>query len=251
MFVKDNRVYADTYKYLQHKSLNIVALSFVGNADDFHEVDMKLPIEASVVGNMIFWEGKKLAILPKKTDYASIKEHVIKSRYSNDEQIAIMLNKGKTADGDLQYSRMQAWRDFASELARVVDVEGYEAVTAVAVAKEKKLAEIAAYDGSSSVNGFFINGIEVWLDKDTRAGLKLRFEAEIATGKTETTLWYKGMQFPLPLNLAMQMLYAIEVYASACYDNTQSHYAAVKNLYSVEEVNAYDYTVGYPEKLSF
>ena len=101
MFVKGNRVYADTYKYLKHNSKNIVALSFVGNADDFHEVDMKLPIEASVVGNMIFWEEKKLAILPKKTDYASIKEHVIKSRYSNDEQIAIMLNKGKTADGDL------------------------------------------------------------------------------------------------------------------------------------------------------
>lgn len=251
MFTKGNRVYADTYKYLKHNSKNIVALSFVGNADDFHEVDMTLPIETSIVGRMIFWEGKLLATLPKKLDYASIKEHVIKNRYSNDEQLAIMLNKGKSPDGELQYSRMQAWRDFASELAKIVDEEGYEAATALTVAKEKKLAEIAAYDSSSSVNGFFINGIEVWLDKDTRAGLKLRFEAEIATGKTETTLWYEGMQFPLPLELAMQMLYAIEVYASACYDNTQSHYAAVKGMYSVEEINAYDYTVGYPEKLSF
>jgi hypothetical protein len=37
---------------------------------------------------------------------------------------------------------------------------------------------------------------------------------------TDTVLWQDGMQFPLPLEDAINLLYAIEIYASACYDNT-------------------------------
>lgn len=111
--------------------------------------------------------------------------------------------------------------------------------------------EIRRYDSSSEVNEFFINGLPVWLDKATRAGLKLRFEAELAMGREATTLWYNNQQFPLSLANAMQMLYAIEVYASACYDNTQAHYANVEALATIEECEAYDYRVGYPEKLNF
>lgn len=111
--------------------------------------------------------------------------------------------------------------------------------------------EIRRYDSSSEVNEFFINGLSVWLDKATRAGLKLRFEAEIAMGNENTSLWYNNMQFPLPLSQAMQMLYAIEIYASACYDNTQAHLANVEALSTIEECEEYDYKVGYPEKLYF
>lgn len=81
--------------------------------------------------------------------------------------------------------------------------------------------------------------------------MKLRFEAEIAIGKTETTLWYGNIQFPLELNLAMQMLYAIEVYASACYDNTQLHLANVDAIDTLDELLEYNYRIGYPEKLRF
>ena len=107
------------------------------------------------------------------------------------------------------------------------------------------------YDSSQSVNQFSIGETSVWLDKATRAGLMLRFQAEIATGKENTVLWYGNQQFPLPLSEAMQMLYALELYASECYDNTQSHYAAIDALTTVEDVEAYDFTVGYPEKLRF
>lgn len=70
-------------------------------------------------------------------------------------------------------------------------------------------------------------------------------------GKTETALWYNNMQFPLELSLAMQMLYAIEIYASECYDNTQLHLANVDRIETLDAVLEYDYTVGYPEKLRF
>lgn len=121
----------------------------------------------------------------------------------------------------------------------------------LAQAKAKKKNEIRAHDSSSAVNEFYIGELPVWLDKATRAGLMLRFQAEIASGKESTTLWYGSAQFPLPLSMAMQMLYGLELYASACYDNTQSHLAAVDALTTIEEVEAYDFTLFYPEKLRF
>lgn len=114
--------------------------------------------------------------------------------------------------------------------------------------------EISRYDSSNAVNEFTIGGVSVWLDKGTRVGLKLRFEAEIVKGLTETTLWFNGMNFTLPLtgdNSAVNMLYAIEIYASECYDNTQRHLKNAGLLDSIEEIIRYDYTTGYPPKLAF
>lgn len=91
----------------------------------------------------------------------------------------------------------------------------------------------------------------MWLDKATRVGLKLRFDAEIASGHTNTTLWYEGTPFNLELANALQMLNAIELYASACYDNTQMHIAYVKVMEDLETLKNYDYRTGYPEKLRF
>ena len=117
--------------------------------------------------------------------------------------------------------------------------------------KREKIDEINHYDSSDEVNIFYIQGLPVWLDKTTRSGLKLRFEAEIAMKEENTTLWYGNQSFTLQLNMAIQMLYAIEVYASKCYDNTQKHLANVEKLETLEEILVYDYKVGYPEKLNF
>lgn len=117
--------------------------------------------------------------------------------------------------------------------------------------KEDKIREITRHDSSHEVNCFYIADQETWLDKATRAGLMLRFQAEQATGADSTTLWHEGMQFPLPLGSAIQMLYALEIYASQCYDNTQRHMSEVQKLNTIEEVEQYDFTTGYPEKLVF
>ena len=117
--------------------------------------------------------------------------------------------------------------------------------------RNRKKDDILRYDTSSEINVFYVSGIAIWLDKATRAGLLLRFQAEEAQGIEDTTLWYNGMQFPLKVEQAIQMLYAIELYASACYDNTQRHLAALDMLEDEESVKAYDYTTGYPKKLEF
>lgn len=117
--------------------------------------------------------------------------------------------------------------------------------------KDSKIDDVLRYDSSNNVNLFYIGEYSIWLDKATRAGLMLRFQSEKAIKRTETTLWYDGIPFPLALNSAMEMLYALENYASMCYDNTQSHIANIKNLTTIEEVQAYDFTTGYPDKLRF
>ena len=117
--------------------------------------------------------------------------------------------------------------------------------------RKRKKDEILRYDSSEEVNAFYMHGERMWLDKATRAGLMLRLQAEQTMGKETTTLWYGANQYSLPISMAMQMLLAIEIYASECYDNTQRHMAAVDALESKEEIDAYDYRVGYPEKLEF
>lgn len=116
--------------------------------------------------------------------------------------------------------------------------------------KARKVEEILAYDSSEAVNEFSIGGVPMWLDKATRAGLLLRFEAEAKVGRTETTLWNDGQSYTLPLEQAQQILIALELYASACYDNTQRHIAEVQKMESKEAVESYDYTSGYPQKFS-
>lgn len=117
--------------------------------------------------------------------------------------------------------------------------------------KEYKIEEILRHDSSNEVNRFYIADQEMWLDKATRVGLKLRFDAEITNGQTNTTLWYEGTPFNLELANAVQMLNAIELYASACYDNTQRHIATVKSMETIEDIKSYDYRTGYPDYLRF
>lgn len=115
--------------------------------------------------------------------------------------------------------------------------------------KKLKIDEINTYDKSSTVNSFSIHSVDMWLDKETRTGLKLRFDAEKASGEQNTTLWYGSTKIALEVDVAIGLLLQVELYASRCYDTTQQHIANVQSLIILEEVNEYDFTVGYPEKL--
>lgn len=117
--------------------------------------------------------------------------------------------------------------------------------------KAEMVETILAYDSSDAVNGFYVDGQFMWLDKVTRVGLMLRINMELENGLTETTLWFNGVPFHLELDRARKMLGQIELYASKCYDNTQRHIANVSALESKEEIESYNYRTGYPDKLKF
>ena len=116
-------------------------------------------------------------------------------------------------------------------------------------AKVDKIAEIASYDTSSSVNGFVLNGLLVWLDKATRVGLMNSTTIAKAAGKQTTTLWLGGLKLVVDCDKAIQLLSALEMYALECFNVTASHMQAVSELTTIEEVEAYDYKDGYPKML--
>lgn len=119
------------------------------------------------------------------------------------------------------------------------------------IAKSEMREVILNYGNSENVDVFYFNNIPMWLNKSTRASLKLRLEAEKQKNEEQTTLWYNGFSVSLPVEDAISMLYDIEIYASKCYDNTQSQLARLENLNSIEGVDTFDYFLGYPEILSF
>lgn len=126
--------------------------------------------------------------------------------------------------------------------------EKYKGMT-VEEAKEMLIAEITDYDTSSSVNGFILNGILVWLDKATRVGLMNSTNIAKAAGQETTTLWLGGLKLVVDCDKAIQLLSVLEMYALECFNVTASHKAAVNELKTIEEVEAYDYKKGYPKML--
>lgn len=138
-----------------------------------------------------------------------------------------------------------------TELKEIIILADLPEADSVLFLKKMISRLISDYDSSSAVNEFYVAGLPVWLNKETRVGLALRFASEKGMGMENTTLWLDGMQFPFQIVIAEQILGAIEVYASKCYDNTQKHLFQVQNLNSVDELVRFDITEGFPEKLNF
>ena len=118
-------------------------------------------------------------------------------------------------------------------------------------AKKEIIRKIDEYDTSVNVNSFKLNGVDVWLSKDTRVGLMNSISIEKAAGKEQSVLWFNSICVTVNCDSAIQMLSALELYALDCYNKTSQHKINVQNLSSIEEVHNYDYTQGYPSKLEF
>lgn len=124
-------------------------------------------------------------------------------------------------------------------------------------AKVDKIAEIAAYDTSSSVNGFILNGMLIpWSKNDPnspnvekRMGLRQNIADKVALGEENIAIWLKGMSFTMPCAQAEVLMRSIENYAYECFNVTASHKQAVSELTTIEEVEAYNYKSGYPKML--
>jgi len=71
---------------------------------------------------------------------------------------------------------------------------------------EQKLQEITDYDSSDSVNSFSINGVNMWLDFDERARIRVSIDAYKANGNTTMEKYFNGTPFSFPLEVWTQML---------------------------------------------
>lgn len=118
-------------------------------------------------------------------------------------------------------------------------------------AKFEKKEQIARYDNSEAVNSFTIGNATMWLTVDERQQLATQIQANEAIGRNSMTKWFDDVPYTFQLNVWTQMLTALEVYAGDALNTTQSHKHNVNLLETIEEVDNYDFTTGYPEKLNF
>lgn len=145
--------------------------------------------------------------------------------------------------------------DVQINTGELVGVNYYEEI----VEHEPSLEDIKAivangidlYDSSESINNFAINGIKLWLDKQTRTSLSYTLSLE---SEGVMSLWSPGLppvRFDIEVPALKQMLNRLEMYAKETYDVTQNHKATVYSLSTADEVLNYNFRAGYPETIAF
>ena len=216
-----------------------------------------------VVSVKVGMGSERMVTLPVAVwDYDAIVSALIRSRYSQSEVEAIMRNLlGKKMDAADEFEALTEWcnqcKTRAAYLMNLGEKE-YDLVSeewqerckaTLEKAKKEKLAAILAYDTSSDVNGFMLNGNKVWLDKETRVGLMNSTQITRDMGQDTTTMWFDGYKLEVRCDMAIMLLSSLEMYALECFNVTAAHKKAVSELTTIEEVEAYDYKTGYPKQL--
>lgn len=140
--------------------------------------------------------------------------------------------------GELITLSLNTWKDLLSQR--------YQVIAPLDLLKVL-YAKINHYDCSEAVNSFLIGGNKFWLDKNTRVGLM--HLANCSKDNVELVLGNQVLN--IPVDIAKNFLVELEVYAGKCYLQTQKHLLAIKALNTFEDIINYDYTKGYPEKISF
>ena len=106
--------------------------------------------------------------------------------------------------------------------------------------------KIEMYDKSDNVNSFIYKGNKYWLDKQQRACMKIVAES----GLEEIEVVMGDTSVILPASLVRQFIMDLEAYAYKCYVVTAKHLNSVKSLQTPEDIIKYNYTTGYPEKIT-
>ena len=122
-------------------------------------------------------------------------------------------------------------------------------------AKREMINNVENYDKGPSVNSFVINTdddrIVAWITPDKRTSYKDSIDAAEFMGIDTVTAIFEGKQISIPTQTAKTALIKIQLYADQCFIVTEMHKAAIMALDNIQDVDNYDYTVGYPERLTF
>jgi len=117
--------------------------------------------------------------------------------------------------------------------------------------KNWKIVGLQGYAKSSAVKEFTINNINTWFESEQRDSIRYSVACEKKYGRTECIIVFNEHSITMPIDTAEQLLEQLEIYAKDCYVATQNHIDTIKTYENVSDIEQYDYTTGYPEKLVF
>lgn len=116
MYQIKNKTYADAGYVLKYK--NKVAFSFEG-VDINNVLETKINLEnIQKIGNFVIYDDLKDKITT--ADFAKLKSKFVNKQFTNDDQIAIMLNKDESDEDAFLFSKMQEWRVWAGMIAKEI-----------------------------------------------------------------------------------------------------------------------------------
>lgn len=118
MYKVRDKVYADAGKILIGQSRR--GYVFKGELSEFSEEDIIID-DMRIEGKfLIYSNGMIRELYDPDATYEQLKAKYVKRHYSNDDQIAIMLNHGRTEDDNMVFDKMQEWREWCGTLAKKV-----------------------------------------------------------------------------------------------------------------------------------
>lgn len=130
-------------------------------------------------------------------------------------------------------------------------IKNYTGAPTLDEIKNSKISEIKKYDTSKNVNEFFVNDTSLWIPRETRVSLQNSTAILLKNGIETASLWYENLHFSLPCTTLLKILDTLEIYALQCFNKTSEHEANVISFTTKEDIESYDYTIGYPSKLHF
>ena len=210
------------------------------------------------------------ATLGKKVDVLGFCDALASSVYKPSRQDSIYSDDEvlRTADDFLRIGKVcrEKVNEVVSQIEEATSIESIEQIVEDArlffdavvepvndleYHKRMKIHDIEVYDISENVNGFFLGDTLLWLDKDTRTGLVNTLNSAAIVGREQVNIWFSGLYITLHIDEARQLLAALEIYATDCYNVTAMHKVQVNELETIEDVDAFDITADYPERLVF
>ena len=116
--------------------------------------------------------------------------------------------------------------------------------------KDIIIDKITKYDVSENVNLFYLQGNPMWLNDIKRTSLIKSTNIRKLQGAITTVLWDDdNNKYDIPVDMALNMLNTLEMYALDCYTMTAQHKKNISEMDSIEDVLNYDYMAGYPKIL--
>ena len=116
MYTNKGNIYADAGKILE--SERMIGFCFKDQSIEFNE--RPLDLNSLAVSNGVVTFDVIAWNIAEVRSYDDAKKYVVNKRYSNDSQIAIILNKDDSDEDALAYEKMQEWRAWASIVAEKI-----------------------------------------------------------------------------------------------------------------------------------
>jgi hypothetical protein len=116
---------------------------------------------------------------------------------------------------------------------------------------DEMVKTITEYDSSENVNCFYINDQKEWFTVGVRNTYKNSIEAAELLGDENISFIVDQEVITLKTSDAKLMLAKVQRYADNCSIVTAQHKLDAAKLTTSDDIKAFDYRSGYPDKLKF